>query len=144
MSQENVEVVRSYFRALQRTLSAYAAAPGRIDDAPFLDEVFAHLDDNVEWRWPLSPESFRGRAEMLRAAADWLDAVGGWQVELEDVVEAGDRVLVSQRVRAQGKGSGAPTEQQVHTVGTIRDGHILRLEDYLDRRAAREAAGLSE
>jgi len=114
MSHENVELVRSYYRALGRTLSAYSAAPGRIEDAPFIEEVFAHLDEGVEWRWPLTPESFRGRDGLLRAAADWLEAVEEWQIELEEVIDAEDRVVTSQRVRARGKGSGAPTDQHVY------------------------------
>ena len=144
MSEENVELVRSFNRALHRTLSAYSAAPGRIEDAPFIEEVFAHVDEDVEWRWPLTPESFRGRDGLLRAVADWLETVDDWQIELEEVLDAGDLVFTSQLVRAQGKGSGAPSDQQVYSVFTIRERRILRIEDHLDRRAALEAAGLRE
>jgi ketosteroid isomerase-like protein len=144
MSEENVELVRSWFRALGRTLSAYSAAPGRIEDAPFIEDVFALLDEDVEWRWPLTPESFRGREGLIRAATDWLDTVDEWHIELEEVVDAGDHVVSRQLVRAQGKGSGAPSDQHVYTVYTFRDRRILRLEDHLDRRAALEAAGLPE
>ena len=144
MSEENVEVVRSYYRAVERTLSAYSAAPGRIEDAPFIEDVFAYLDEEVEWRWPLTPESFRGHVGILRAAADWLEAVDNWRIDLEEVVEVGDRVFTSQRVHGDGKGSGVPTDQQVYSVITIRDGRILRIEDHLDRDAALEAAGMSE
>ena len=144
MSQENVELVRGWYRALDRTLSAYAKTPGRIEDAPFIDEVFAQLDEEVEWRWPLSPESFRGRAGLLQAAADWLEAVDDWQIEVEEVLDAGERVVSGQNVRAQGKGSGAPSDQHVYTVFSFRDRRILRMEDYLDRGEALKAAGLPE
>jgi ketosteroid isomerase-like protein len=142
MSQENVELVRSYFSALNRTLCAYEVTPGGVEDAPFLEEVFAHLDEDVEWRWPLTEESFRGRDALLRAATDWLEVVDEWQIEIDEVVDAGDRVFTSQIVRARGKGSGAPTDQRVYTAITFRDGRILRIDDHLDRRAALEAAGL--
>ena len=144
MSQENVEVVRSFYRALWRTLSAYSEVGGRLEDAPFADEVFAHLDEDVEWRWPLTPERFRGREGLLRAGVDFLEAVDEWQIQLEEVVDAGDHLFTSQNVLAQGKGSGVPSEQRVYSVVTIRDGRILCIEDYVDRRAALEAAGLSE
>jgi ketosteroid isomerase-like protein len=144
MSQENVDLVRRWYEALARMLSAHSAAPGPIEDAPFLDEVFALADEDIEWRWPLTPESFHGRDGMLRAAADWLETVDEWQIELEDVVDAGERVLASQLVRARGKGSGAPTDQHVFTVITFRDNRILRLDDYLDRREALHAAGLGK
>jgi ketosteroid isomerase-like protein len=101
------------------------------------------LDEDVQWSWPLTPESFRGRHGVLRAATDWLEAVDNWQIELEEVVDAGDRVF-SQRVRAVGKGSGVPSAQQVYSVITFRGGRILRIEDHLDRGAALEAAGLSQ
>ena len=144
MSLENVETVRSWHRAVNRTLSAYSANPGRIEDAPFIDDVFALADEDIEWSWPLTPESFRGREGLLQAASDFLEAMEGWQIELEETIDAGDRVFASLLVRGRGKGSGAPSDQHVYTVFTFRNGRILRIEDHLDRGVALEAAGLPE
>jgi ketosteroid isomerase-like protein len=143
MSEENVELVRSYYEALHRMLSAHAAAPGRIEDAPFIEEVFGHLDEEVEWRWPLTPDTFSGRDGLLRAATDWLELVDDWQIDLEEVVDAGDSVVTTQLVRGQGKGSGAPSDQRIYSVITFRNQRILLIKDYVDRRTALEAAGRS-
>lgn len=144
MSQEDAEPVRRFYGALSRMPSAYDAAGGRIEDAPFIDDVFALADDDIQWRWLLSPDTFRGRQGLLRAAAEWLEVVGRWQIDLEDVLDAGDHVLATHVVRAQGRGSGALSDQRVYTVVTLRDRRILRLEDHLDRGTALEAAGLAE
>lgn len=143
MSQENVELVHRWYQALGRTLAAYSDVGGRIEDAPFVEDVFELTDEDIEWSWPITPESFHGREGLLRAAADWLETVEDWRIEVEEVLDAGDHVVSSQLVRAQGKGSGAPSDQHVFTVFTFRDGRILRMEDHLDRDSALKMAGRS-
>jgi ketosteroid isomerase-like protein len=63
---------------------------------------------------------------------------------VEDVIDAGDPVVAVLRVRLVGKESGAPVDQRMFAVATVRDGRIVRLEDHTDRAAAFATAGLAE
>src|SRR5258707_5915767 len=106
MSQENVEIVRRYVESLGRFMAALRANPGPVDETPFIDEFFECLDPEVEWRWPLTDEAFRGREAMLRAATDFLDAVDDWEIDGDEIVYArDDRLVLLQRVSARRPGN---------------------------------------
>jgi hypothetical protein len=55
-----------------------------------------------------------------------------------------DRVLVVYRFRARSRGSGAPIDQQLAWIMTIRDGKLSRTEAYSSVHEALEAAGLPQ
>jgi ketosteroid isomerase-like protein len=61
--------------------------------------------------------------------------------EVEDVVQAGDRLVVESRVSGRGRSSGVPAEMVVFQVVTIRHGKAVRLESYLRREEALAAVG---
>jgi ketosteroid isomerase-like protein len=107
--------------------------------------VFARLDPEAEWDWPLSPETFRGREQLLQAVADWLETVSHWRIDVEDLIEGSQgRVLLVARVVARGKGSGAPIHQPIFTAVTVRNGKIARIDDHTEKAKGVEAAGLSD
>jgi ketosteroid isomerase-like protein len=86
---------------------------------------------------------YRGVEGMREYFRD-VDAV--WQnfrVELEDVREAGDRLLVLWRVTGTSL-SGVPLAQVSAQVWTWRDGMAWRNESYTDVDEALEAVGLRE
>jgi len=143
VSQENVEVARRFFERLNRVQAAFRTNRGPVSETPFIDEFFDALDPEVEWRWALNDETFRGREAMVRAATDFLDALDDWKSEVDDIVDAGgDRLVVAQRVSARGKGSGTPFEQRVFSALRLRDGKVAQIHDYTDRADALKAVGL--
>jgi ketosteroid isomerase-like protein len=145
MSQENVEIVRGHYERLDCWLERYWADPGPVDQTAGMDEVFELLDPEVEWDWVFSPETFRGREQLVRALADWLEAVEAWRIVVEELVDGGgDQVVAVLRVLARGKGSGAPVDQRLFTAFTLRDRKIVRIDDYIERAQALEAAGVHE
>ena len=146
MSQENVDVVRRFYVALNEWLTSYWSDPEQpLHEFPGLDRVFEHLDPEAEWDWVFSPETFRGRERLLQAVADWLETVTDWRVEVEELIDGSrDRVLMIGRVVALGKGSGTPVHQPIFVVVTVRNGKVARLEDQMERATALEAAGLGE
>jgi ketosteroid isomerase-like protein len=145
MSRENVEIVRRYVDSLGRFMAAYRANPGPLNETPFIDEFFECLDPEVEWRWPLTDEAFRGREAMLRAASDFLDAVDDWTIEVDEIIDGGgSQVFVAQRVSGRGKGSGVPFEQGVFAAVKVRDGKVAQVHDYIERAEALKAVGLAE
>ena len=146
MSEENVEVVRSFYESLNAWLASYWSDPVvPIEESPELEEMFAHLDPEAEWDWLFSPETFRGRERLLQALGDYLETVGDWRVEVEELIDVSrNRVLGIGRVVARGKGSGTPVLQAIFSAFTLRNGKVTRIEDHTERAAAVAAAGLSE
>jgi ketosteroid isomerase-like protein len=133
MSRENVEIVRGTYPAFNRR-----------DIPAFL----ASLDPEVEWipiMAALEGRVYRGhdgvRQWIEDLAADWEH----FEVQTEDFVDLGDRVLVLGHWRARGRGSGIELEDQAAAwLSELRDGKIVKMRTYSDRREALDAAGLSE
>jgi ketosteroid isomerase-like protein len=146
MSEENVEIVRRFYESLNKWLASYWFDPEQpLEQSPELEEVFDQLDPEAEWDWLFSPETFRGREQLLQAVADYLETVSDWRVEIEELIDGGeDRVLSIGRVVARGKGSGTPVLQPIFAVITVRSGKVARIEDHTERADALEAAGLRE
>jgi hypothetical protein len=62
MSQENVEVARDSYEAVNRWLDSYWANPGRpLNEVPGTDALFERLDPEAEWNWALRLKTSRGR-----------------------------------------------------------------------------------
>ena len=111
-----------------------------------VDYMISQLDPEVELHeWPAAPGAgtYRGHAGVRKAFDSWFEVWAWMQVEIVDVVEAGDRVLVTLRQRAKGKGSEVEVEIESFNVYTVRDGKLTRLELYTEREPALAAAGLT-
>jgi ketosteroid isomerase-like protein len=68
-----------------------------------------------------------------------------WEQELNDVIDCGeDRVVALTRQRGRGSASGVSVELEYAQVITLREGKMVRVDVYLDRERALEAAGLTE
>jgi len=63
-------------------------------------------------------------------------------IEAEEIIPAGDSVVVAVRQRGEGDASGAVTEFRYFHVWTFRGGRAIRLETIRERDEALEAAGL--
>jgi ketosteroid isomerase-like protein len=135
MSRENIEVVRTIYDAV-----------GRRDVAtPF--DLYAEdiVWDLSAWRpAELDPVRVYTGHEGVRKA--WRDRLSAWSevdYEVEELVEAGDRVVAVIRDRQIGRSSGVPIEAAHAAVWTLADGKVTRLQVFDERRQAFEAAGLS-
>jgi ketosteroid isomerase-like protein len=122
---------------------AYAAANRRD-----FDVVLLGWDPESEYRpsselMPPDAESvFHGHDGYLRLWRYWLDAFDDIRWEPEEVLDFGDRFVVSTEQRGRGSGSGVAVTQAVFQVFTLRRGLVMRQEDFLDRAKALEAASL--
>ena len=137
-------MVRGYFEAADRWLASYWAAPRRpLEEVPELEAVFDRLDPHAEWDWLFGRGILHGHEQIRQAIADWIETVDGWRIGIEEVIDGSDdRVLAVLDVQARGRGSGAPADQRVFTVVTVRDGKVTRVHDHTERATALEAAGL--
>jgi ketosteroid isomerase-like protein len=157
MSQENVEIVRRFYEALERSFDAYwrnprslAAALETDDLDPEFREMLSYEHPEVEWR-PFAGETYdahdthRGHLGILRAWDEWLPMAEDYRVTLEEATDLGaDRVLAVAVLALKGKGSRIQVETRSFTIYALRDGLIIGVNEYRDRAEALEAGSLSE
>jgi hypothetical protein len=155
MSQENVEIVRRFFEAGQRSLDAYRRNPrwgvaaldaGDLD--PETEAFLAFLHPEVEYNAvpaPLEGGTARGHLGWIRAWDAFLSASEGWSFTVKEVADLGrDGVLMATEMTATWKGSQMTLTEPRFGVVTVREGLIVRIDVYRERSAALEAAGLEE
>jgi ketosteroid isomerase-like protein len=110
-----------------------------------IEGVLSFLDTEIEWRgYTHIPESgtLQGRDEVKRWLERFLDAWEQLDIEVTELVDAGDRVVALVRFRGAGKGSGVPVEGGTDAhVWTVRDGRAVAVTLYQGTREALEALG---
>ena len=133
MSEENVEVVR-------RVYAAFAAW----DWEALADLCHPDLDYET---LGVAPGRLRGFRTITDFFDTWAGLYGEFQVEAEEIVEAGDQVVAVERHSARGvKGSEAEgmVGHSFACLFSFRDGKVSRVKEYATRDEALEAAGLRE
>ena len=132
MSAENVEIIRSltdaWYRRDFRTVSAF-------------------FDPAVEFRPPPEFPDYeicRGVEEMNSSFRKWTRAWESMRFEAGEYIDAGDRVIATNRQWGKVKGTGIEVQNEVFNVFTLSAGKVVRLEMFYKRGPAFEAAGLSE
>jgi ketosteroid isomerase-like protein len=91
------------------------------------------------------PVRTRGLEELERRMRQTFDLVWSeFRVEAEDFTDAGERIVVSGRIRGRGRGSGVSVNGPVFMVWTFSDGRAVRQQWFAERSEALEAAGLRE
>lgn len=65
-------------------------------------------------------------------------------LEGDEVLDLGDRLISTTRMRGHGAGSGVPIDQVLFQVFTLRRGLVVKQEDFAEREAALQAVGLRE
>jgi ketosteroid isomerase-like protein len=122
MSEENVEIVRRFL---------------------FLDvdDALAYADPDIVWN-PAEEAATQGhdavRASLVRWKGEWDD----YELLPEEFKEMGDRVVAAVRLRGRGRGSGVEVDARFYDVFTLRQGKIVRMDQFTQRSEALEAAGV--
>jgi uncharacterized protein len=132
MSQENVEVVRRIYANW---------APGSSPSESNL------LDPDIEWvnpRYALEPGTRKGIDAFTSITEDLDHRFGDFRMEVERLIDVGDRVVVIATMRGRGTGSGMEVENRHGSVWTIRDGKAVRFQWFQEPEEALEAVGLRE
>jgi len=132
MSEENVEIVRRTYAAANR---------GDFDSAN------EHLHPEIEFHtYAQSPEAgvYRGKDAVLQYNQGLFAQFESINVELEELIDAGARVVVMSTQYAVPKGGRQEMEVHLAEVWSVRDGLLIERRSYSTREDALEAAGLSE
>jgi len=128
MSQENVEVVR---RAFEYEVSGRATAA----------EVRAIFDPHVVMN-PVEEGASYGVNAYRDNFEHWQREWEDLEVTIEEIIDAGDRVVLTAHHRGCGRGSGLEVEARYYEVYALTRGKIIRVDEYSERAHALEAAGL--
>jgi ketosteroid isomerase-like protein len=140
MSEESVEIVRRVY-----SLAPDAAGIVRGDyDEAVLDYVHPDVELVPPSAYPDAESSYWGQEGTRRWFRQMDEIWDDWRVEAESFLDAGTQVVVFVRVSGTAKQSGAALAISAAHVVTLRYGRVARVEIFLDRSEALEAAGLSE
>ncbi|HMJ97148.1 MAG TPA: nuclear transport factor 2 family protein [Thermoleophilaceae bacterium] len=129
MSPEDLETVR-------RAYDAFARGD--------LESLMTFLHPDIEWR--TTPDvpfmgNYSGLDEFLRGMDEWTSAFDDVTTEVQEMIDAGESVIVCHRMRGRGRDSGVEVDLAICQVVAVRDGKLVRMHDYSSRQDALAAAG---
>jgi ketosteroid isomerase-like protein len=129
MSEENVEITRRGYEAYSR---------GDLDAV--LDDVHPEM---ITYRADPDGSIFKGPDGFLAAIAEWVEDFDQFTITPKEFIDANEsQVVVRVHQTAVGKQSGASIESDFWFVHTVNAGKITRLDMFVTKGQAQEAAGL--
>jgi ketosteroid isomerase-like protein len=134
MSQDNVEIVRRIAEDVAQ--GRWGESAGQLAPDAEWHGTVGGLTEGSVWR---GPDQIRKVFEQEDAEA-WEER----RLEAEEFIDAGDCVVVLLHEFRRGKGSGVEMETDTAMVYEVRDRRVVRIQGYMDRGEALEAAGLGE
>jgi ketosteroid isomerase-like protein len=132
MSEQNVQLV-------QRAYEVFKDG-GRFDADMATADFVWDMSHFVGWT---EQQTYEGVEGMRAFLAEWTASWDGWQLELDTLHDAGERVVAVMRQRGRSKMTGMPLEMSFAQVWTLRDGRRTRMEMYSDAGEALRAVGLA-
>ena len=128
MSQENVDLYRRAWNAWNEG-----------DLAAFMDTVSPDWEIRTTMTWPGIKPVYQGHAGLTEfwntVREPWTD----FFMEVEEAIDAGDKVVGLLRLRGRGRNSGVPITREYGHVATYVDGKNTLIQGYLTHREALEA-----
>jgi ketosteroid isomerase-like protein len=85
----------------------------------------------------------RGFDGFREAWGDWTSPFATFRIEVEEMLDAGDKVVSLVRQEATTKTGGVPIEAEAAAVWTIANGRLHRVEFHIERESAMRSAGLA-
>ena len=134
MSRENVEIVRQVMDAEARG---------------DLESIFALYDEDIEWDVSRAGGPAAGQIGILRGhdgvrtwLRTWYEGFEKVTYEIDELIDAGERVFVVMTMRGRGRESGVDVHTVLYGAWTMRDRKVAGVVWFQDRGEALEAAGL--
>jgi hypothetical protein len=129
MSQENVEIVRRWV--------------GSFEHDP--DTFRELMHPQIEWApFEANHTVFHGPQGAEQVRAGWLDAWAEHHIEIDEIIDAGDDLVVVMHLVGRGKGSGIEIDVRLYPHIKLREGKAIYVFEYEHRAAALKAVGLAE
>jgi hypothetical protein len=145
VSAEAVRVVEE----IQQALTAVDVITALNDDSdqtvPRLFMELAEPEFEVVMVGPMYSSArldYVGLDGFVAAWRDWTSAYESFRIEVDEMIDAGDKVVSLVRQTGIPKGAGAEIETRAAAVWIVSDGRVSRVEFHLDPDAALRAAGI--
>jgi ketosteroid isomerase-like protein len=122
MSEENVEIVRRFLLL-------------------GVEDALAYADPDIVWN-PAEESATQGHDAVRTSLVRWKSEWDDYELLPEEFEQIGDRVVAAVRLRGRGRGSGVEVDARFYDVYTLREGKIVRMDQFTQRSEALEAAGL--
>lgn len=137
MSRENVELVLAAVRGPRFDMRAmFSGDPyDQVDASILADDVEVSFQPRVD------DATFTGLDGLAEGWAEWLSAWSSYEADVEDVIDAGDNVVMMVRLRGETRHDNVVIEQPAAVVFTVEGEKVVRLAFHLDRRQALDEAG---
>ena len=134
MSHENVEVMRRMYDAWMRN------DPSLFD--AMHPDIELHPDPDAHW--VDGNAVYHGHQGVRDYMTAVYEAFADYTPQVEEFVDAGDKVVTLAIERPRGRASGVEVaDPRTAHVWTMRDGQAVRVDLYLDRSTALAAVGLA-
>jgi uncharacterized protein len=99
-----------------------------------VESAFAKIDQDVEWGEPPDmPDTggtYRGHAAMVHGFRRFMGAWEELRVDLDAVIEEGDRVVALTHWVGRSRGSGIEVDTRIAQVYEFRDGKVARVRQF--------------
>ena len=132
MARSNVDIVRDSFETL-----AVQGVDG------FLEYIHPDFVSVAPPELSVEPQTYRGHEGVKRWFDLWYEAVDEVRLEPEEIIDAGEKVVVPLRIVVRGHDSGIEVGQSLTWVSTLRDGLVVHMETYASKEAALQALGMN-
>jgi ketosteroid isomerase-like protein len=133
MSQENVELARQAYEALNRT-----------DLEWWLDHITEDFEFHPRLGFADMASVFRGKEGCSRFVQMWEEAWEHSTVRVERIEELDDGIVALVTLEGTGRGSGVEVSVRMAHVATITEGRVSKVVSYGSWAEALEAVGLRE
>jgi ketosteroid isomerase-like protein len=124
MSRENIEIVGTFVVA-------------------DLDKALTYVDPDIVWN-PIEEPPTQGHDAVRAYWERWETEWDVYEEIPEECIDIGDRVVVTVLIRGRGRGSGIEIDARFYELYKLRDGKIVRMDEFPDHAQALDAAGLSK
>ncbi|MCW3032879.1 MAG: hypothetical protein QOK19_2738 [Solirubrobacteraceae bacterium] len=129
MSQENVEIVRRWVASFEHDTDTFREL----------------MHPEIEWApFEANHTVFHGPQGAEQIRAGWLDAWAEHHIEIEEVIDAGDDLVVTMHIVGRGKGSGIEIDVRLYPHMKLREGKAIYVFEHETRAEALKAVGLEE
>ncbi len=130
MSEANVDIIRRLHEAWNR------------DESPIDLGLLSPDIEYVNSPEALEPGTRRGHEGWRQAMRKLFESYESVAIDVERVIDLGDRVLVLGLFRSRGRESGMDLATPQGYLWTLRDGQAVRMEWFTDQAQALAAVGL--
>jgi ketosteroid isomerase-like protein len=108
-----------------------------------VEEALTYADPDIVWN-PIEESPTQGHDAVRASLERWKGEWDHYKLVPEEFVDRGDLVVVTVRLGGRGRASGVEIDARFYDVYTLRDGKIVRMDQFTERSEALEAAGRSE